>query len=192
MDFGDLLVFFFIVTGILSSILGKKKKKTLPQSGRRRPPTLPPRPPRPQGTGAARGGTPVRSRPGAGGPQPSLDANRPTPFPSQMEEILRQLGLDVARPAPPEPEPVEPEPALEVDAVGRPMPRAVSLESGSLEELEPDIERRHEEFHKEYIRRFRRTRITHYASRAHALLNPKSLRHAVLLHEIFGPPKGLR
>ncbi len=112
-----------------------------------------------------------------------------------MEEILRQLGLEVERHG----EELEaPEQAPEIatvgerDAVGREMPRVVSLEEPHVEAIVPDTEKRHDEFHKEYVRAFRQTRILRAVSRGHEILNPESLRQAILMHEILGPPKGLR
>ncbi len=181
MDFGDLLIFILIGSGLLSTLLGKKKKK-LPQTRPRRPQparqraTLPERPQRPRA-------------------EPSLDPSHSGPVPTPMEEILRQLGLEVERHGE---EQEAPEQAPEIaavgerDAVGREMPRVVSLEEPSVAAIVPDTEKRHDEFHEEYVRTFRQTRIRRPVSRGHELLNPKSLRHAVLMHEILGPPKGLR
>jgi hypothetical protein len=180
-EIGDLLILFFIVSGILSSLVGgkKKKKKNLPQTRQR-----------PTRAGQARN-PPASPRPT--GPRPSLDPNHPAPVASQMEEILRQLGLhvepEVEEEAPSEP---EPPPNVEVDAVGRVLPRAVSLEAPARPAVAPDTEERHEEFHEDYMRDFRQTRIARPASRAHEMLGPGSLRQAILFHEILGPPKGLR
>ncbi len=181
MDFGDLLLFILIGSGLLSSVLGKKKKKGLPQARPRRPQparqraTLPERPPRPRA-------------------EPSLDPSHAGPVPTQMEEILRQLGLEVGRHGE---EQEAPEQAHEIeavgerDAVGRRMPRVVSLEEPSVQVV-PNAEKRHDEFHEQYVRKFRQTRIQRPVSRGHEMLNPKSLRHAILMREILGPPKGLR
>ncbi len=112
-----------------------------------------------------------------------------------MEEILRQLGLEVEQHGEEWEAPQQaPEIAAvgERDAVGREMPRVVSLEEPYVEVIAPDTEKRHDEFHEEYVRAFRQTRIVHAVSRGHEMLNPKSLRHAILMHEILGPPKGLR
>jgi hypothetical protein len=112
-----------------------------------------------------------------------------------MEEILRQLGLEVGRHGE---EQEAPEQAHEIetvgerDYVGRKTPRLVSLENPSVEAIVPDAEERHDEFHEEYVRAFRQTRIRRPVSLGHEILNPKSLRHAILMHEILGPPKGLR
>ncbi len=177
MDIGDILVVIFIVSGILSSLAGKKKKQ---QAGQ------PQRPPRPRPTRPpSREG--VRSR-------PSLDPSHSGPVPTQMEEILRQLGLEV------EPEMEELEVAVEreaeeaarYDAVRRELPRVVSLEKPVQRTVVPDAEVRHTEFHDEYIDAFEETRIERPTSRAKGLLNPQSLRQAMLLREILGTPKGLR
>ncbi len=181
MDFGELLFLILIGSGLLSSVLGKKKKK-LQQTRRPRPQparqraTLPESPRRPR-------------------IEPSLDPSHSGPVPTRMEEILRQLGLEVERDG----EELEaPEQAPEIatvgerDAVGREMPRVVSLEKPYVEAIVPDTEQRHAEFHEEYVRAFRQTRIQRAASRGHEILNPKSLRQAILMHEILGPPKGLR
>ena len=109
-----------------------------------------------------------------------------------MEQILRQLGLQVEPEVEEEAPPSEPEPAVEVDAVGRVLPRAVSLEVPAKPTVVPDTEERHDEFHDDYVRAFRQTRIARPASRAHEMLGRDSLRQAILFHEIFGPPKGLR
>ncbi len=109
-----------------------------------------------------------------------------------MEQILRQLGLQVEPDV--EEAPPEPEPALnvEVDAVGRARPRAVSLEEPARPAVAPDGEARHDEFHEDYVSAFKQTRIARPSSRARGMLFGESLRQAILYHEIFGPPKGLR
>ncbi len=177
MDIGDLLILIFIVSGILSSLAGKKKKQQKRQP--QRPPR--PRPSRPPSRERARS-------------RPSLDPSHSGPVPTQMEEILRQLGLEV------EPEIEELEVAVEreveeaarYDAVRRELPRVVSLERPAQPTVVPDAEVRHAEFHDEYIDAFVQTRIERPRSRAKDLLNPQSLRQAMLLREILGTPKGLR
>ncbi len=183
MDFGDLLFLILIGSGLLSTLLGKKKKK-LPQTRRPRP--------RPQ---PARQRATLPERPRVPRAEPSLDPSHSGPVPTPMEEILRQLGLEVEQHG----EELEaPEQAPEIatvgerDAVGREMPRVVSLEKPYVEAIAPDTEKRHDEFHEEYVRPFRQTRIRRAVSLGHEILNPKSLRHAILMHEILGPPKGLR
>ena len=178
MDIGDILVLIFIVSGILSSLAGKKKKK---QSGQqqRRPRPRPTRPPSRERV--------LRS-------SPSLDPSHTAPVPTQMEEILQQLGLEV------EPETEELEAAVEreaeeaarYDAVGRELPRVVSLEKPVQRTVVPDTEARHTAFHDEYVDAFVQTSIERPTSRAKDLLNPQSLRQAMLLREILGKPKGLR
>jgi hypothetical protein len=96
---------------------------------------------------------------------------------------------EVEEEAPSEP---EPPPNVEVDAVGRVLPRAVSLEEPAKPTVVPDTEERHDEFHEDYVRAFRATRIARPASRAQEMLSPESLRQAILFREILGPPKGLR
>ncbi len=111
-----------------------------------------------------------------------------------MQDILRQLGLEV------EPDKEELEIAVEreteeaarYDAVRRELPRVVSLEEPVQRTVVPDAEDRHTKFHDEYIDAFVQTRIERPTSRAKALLNPQSLRQAMLLREILGTPKGLR
>ena len=181
MDIGDILILIFIVSGILSSLAGKKKKQ---QSGKpqQRPRPRPTRPP---------------SRERVLPSSPSLDPSHTAPVPTQMEEILRQLGLEV------EPETEELELAVEreaeeaeeaarYDAVGRELPRVVSLEKPVQRTVTPDTEVRHTAFHDEYIDAFEQTSIERPTSRAKDLLNPQSLRQAMLLREILGTPKGLR
>ncbi len=178
MDIGDILILIFIVSGILSSLAGRKKKKSQSRPPQRRPQPQPSRPPSREGP---------RSR-------PSLDPSHSGPVPTQMEEILRQLGLEVG-PEIEEPEVVverEVEEVARFDAVGRELPRAVSLERPAQPTVVPDTEVRHTEFHDEYIDAFTQTRIERPPSRAKGLLNPQSLRQAILLREILGPPKGLR
>ncbi len=168
MDIGDILIMIFIVSGLLSSLAGGKKKKQ--QS---RPPQTRPRPrPRPSRP-------PSREEIGAGArPRPSLDPSHSGPVPTQMEEILRQLGLEVG------PEIEEPEVVVEREVVRPELPKILSVV--------PDTEVRHTEFHDEYIDAFEQTRIERPRSRGKKLLNPQSLRQAMLLREIFGPPKGMR
>ncbi len=182
MDFGDLLFMLLIGSGLLSTLLGKKKKK-LPQTRQPRPqpdrqiPSLPERPRVPR-------------------VEPSLDPSHSGPVPTRMEEILRQLGLEVEQHG----EELEaPEQAPEIatvgerDSFGREMPRVVSLEEPYVDEaIVLDAEKRHDAFHEEYVTEFRQTRIQRTASRGREILNPKSLRQAILMHEILGPPKGLR
>lgn len=182
MDFGDFLLFILIGSGILSSLWGKKKKKNLPQTRR----------PHPQ---PARQGATLPERPRRPRIEPSLDPTHSAPVPTPMEQILRQLGLEVERHGE-EHEAPEQAPEIEAvgerDAVGREMPRVVSLEEPHVEAIVPDTEERHAKFHEEYVRAFRQTRIRRAVSRGHEMLNPESLRHAILMHEILGPPKGLR
>ena len=182
MDFGDILIFILIGSGLLSTLFGKKKKK-LPQTRR----------PRPQ---PARQRATLPERPRVPLVEPSLDPSHSGPVPTPMEEILRQLGLEVERHGE---EQETPEQAPEIatvgerDAVGREMPRVVSLEEPYVDEaIVPDAEKRHDEFHEQYVTAFRQTRIRRAVSRGHEMLNPESLRHAILMHEILGPPKGLR
>jgi hypothetical protein len=110
-----------------------------------------------------------------------------------MEQILRQLGLEV-EPEVEEEAPPEPEPArnVEVDAVGRVLPQAVSLEEPAKPAVAPDAEARHEEFHEDYVAAYKQTHIARPPSRARAMLSRERLRQAILYHEILGPPKGLR
>lgn len=181
MDFGDLVLLILIGSGLLSTLLGKKKKKLSPA---RRPH---PQPDRQRAT--------LPERPRVPRAEPSLDPSHSGPVPTPMEEILRQLGLEVEQHGEQREVPEQaPEIATvgERDAVGREMPRAVSLEEPSVEAIVPDTEERHDEFHEEYVRTFRQTRIRRPVSRGHEMVNPESLRHAILMHEILGPPKGLR
>ncbi len=184
MDIGDILIAIFIVSGILSSLAGGKKKKKKQQSRppQRRPPSRPSRPPSRETAGAG-----ARRR-------PSLDPSHSGPVPTQMEEILRQLGLEVG-PEIEEPEVVverEVEEIARHDAFGREHRQIVSLERPAQPTVVPDTEARHAEFHDEYIDAFEQTRIARPPSRGKKLLNPQSLRQAMLLREILGTPKGLR
>ncbi len=182
MDIGDILVVIFIVSGILSSLIGGKKKKRQSRQPQPRPLPRPSRPPSREGAGPR-----PRSR-------PSLDPAHSGPVPTQMEEILRQLGLEV------EPEIEKPEVVVEPEAeevarydpVGRELPRVVSLERPAQPTVVPSSEVRHTAFHDEYIDAFEQTRIKRPPSRGKDLLNPQSLRQAILLREILGTPKGLR
>ncbi len=178
MDIGDILILIFIVSGLLSSLAGGKKKKQQSRPPQSRPRPRPSRPPSREGAGA---GTGVRSR-------PSLDPSHSGPVPTQMEEILRQLGLEVG------PEIQEPEVVVEREAVRPELPKVVPLERPPQRTvaLDSDSEARHTEFHDEYIDAFEQTRIARPPSRGKKLLNPQSLRQAMLLREIFGPPKGMR
>ncbi len=184
MDIGDILILIFIVSGLLSSLAGGKKKKQQSRPPQSRPRPRPSRPPSREGAGA---GTGVRSR-------PSLDPSHSGPVPTQMEEILRQLGLEVG-PEIEEPEVVverEVEEIARHDAFGREHRQIVSLERPAQPTVVPDTAARHAEFHDEYIDAFEQTRIARPPSRGKKLLNPQSLRQAMLLREIFGPPKGMR
>ncbi len=165
MDIGDILILIFIVSGLLSSLAGGKKKKQQSRPPQSRPRPRPSRPPSREGAGAR------------AGPRPSLDPSHSGPVPTQMEEILRQLGLEVG------PEIEEPEVVVEREVVRPERPKILSV---------PDTEVRHAAFHDEYINPFEQTRIARPPSRGKKLLNPQSLRQAMLLREIFGPPKGMR
>ena len=167
MDIGDILILIFIVSGLLSSLAGGKKKKQQSRPPQSRPRPRPSRPPSREGAGAG----------ARAGPRPSLDPSHSGPVPTQMEEILRQLGLEVG------PEIEEPEVVVEREVVRPELPKILSV---------PDPEVRHAEFHDEYIDPFEQTRIARPPSRGKKLLNPQSLRQAMLLREIFGPPKGMR
>ncbi len=200
MDFGDLLILIFIAFGVLSSLFGGKKRKgKLPQTsrppGRARPvPRSRPAPPTGQrassGAAASRREVTTTSFPPAGSSQES------TPYPetpSRMEEILRQLGLEVE--IEPEPGPVipEPEPHRDYDAAGRALPEAVAWGGEKPEgHIPPPEEERHEEFHDQFVTEFHETQIERPPSRARLRLNPQSLRDAMILHQILGPPKGMR
>ena len=183
MDIGDILIMIFIVSGILSSLAGGKKKKKKPQS---RPL---PRPDRPPGRERARAGAGTR-------PKPSLDPSQSGPIPTQMEEILRQLGLEV-EPETEAREIEEPEIVVKPEVrevvrheTVRELPRAVPL-ARPARRIAPSGEARHTKFHDEYIDAFEQTRIERPPSRAKLLLTPRSLRQAMLLKEILGTPKGL-
>ncbi len=182
MDLGDLLLLIFIVAGLLSTLAGgKKKRKGVPQARPRPGPQRQPSPRRPGGT------TGPREVPQS---EPSLDPGA-RPVPTQMEEILRQLGLDVG------PEPEEPEPAVEREPEPasiplRGEPRVVSLEEEALNLPDADREQLHSEFHEKYIRPLESVARASRSSRARLRLNPTTLREAIILREILGPPKGLR
>jgi hypothetical protein len=176
-DIGDILIAIFIVSGILSSLAGgKKKKKQQSRPPQRRPQPRPSLPPSREGAGAG------------ARPRPSLDPSHSGPVPTQMEEILRQLGLEVG------PEIEEPEVVVEREAVRPELPKVVPLERPPQRTvaLDSDSEARHTKFHDEYIDAFEQTRIERPPSRGKKLLNPQSLRQAMLLREILGPPKGMR
>ena len=181
MDFGDVLLLIFVVSGLLSSLIGgKKKKKTTGRAPARRPQRSP---------GAA-GGT-SRPRRELPRPEPSVDPSGGGPVPSQMEEILRQLGLDVGV------EEEAPEVGMEVAPPPSPLvmreePRVVSLEEQSVEAMDGDTSERHEQFHQRYVKPLDQIDSQRRPSRAGIRLNPTSLREAIILHEILGPPKGLR
>ncbi len=183
MDLGDLLLLIFIVTGLLSSLAGGKKKKKKTTG---RVPARPQRRPRP----SAAGGT-SRPRRELPHPEPSVDPSGSGPVPSQMEEILRQLGLDVGV------EEAAPEAAMETAPPPSPLvtheePQVVSLEAPSLDIMDGDTSQRHERFHERYVKPLPPVDSRRRSSRAGIRLNPTSLREAIILHEILGPPKGLQ
>jgi hypothetical protein len=191
-DFGDLIILLFIVTSILSSLVGGKKK----QQAKKRPQARPR--PRPVQLPQQRR---VESAP-AGGASTPAPPPRETETAQTMEDILRQLGLDVGpEPEPefePEPEPV-PEPVvrdetprLERDRVGREIPQVRSLEDNTAEVVADRAGPVHRQFHEQYVKPFEQTRIEEPRSRARIHLNPRSLREAVILKEILGPPKGMQ
>ncbi len=207
MDFGDLVIIIFIVSGILST-LGRKKKpqgKARPQARPRpRQAQFPPQ----RRAESTRGAETTPSRAGPGAPEPRAPSPpaRESAAPATMEDILRQLGLDTGpqpevelEPAP-EPEP-EPEPLPQVrevptrlprDRVGREIPQVLSLEDESIDAVADRAGPRHREFHERYVKPFRETDIDKAPSRARLRLNPRSLREAVILKEILGPPKGMQ
>lgn len=209
MDFGDLILIIFIVSGILSTLGGKKKKKA---QGKGRPQARPlPRqaqfPQQRRAESAPEAGT-TPSRAGMGAPEPRAPAPpaRESAAPATMEDILRQLGLDlgpqpeVELEAAPEPEPErEPPPQvrevparLPPDRVEREIPQVLSLEDESIDAVADRAGPRHREFHEEFVKPFRKTIIHEPRSRARIHLNPRSLREAVILKEILGPPKGMQ
>jgi hypothetical protein len=199
-DIGDVVFIVFIALGALSSVLGGKKKhqQALKKPARRRPP-YPPLPSNPSTQQTVSDRTPPRER---------ISPSRRTAV-SQMERILRELGLDTTVPATPTPAPTpEPEPEL---IEGRPPPVIASLES-----VDIDDEARHLQFHERYMHEsterawgkpadsslgMGQTEVgtksgarpsPHSRPLAKRYLNPDTLRSAILLHEILGPPKGLR
>ncbi len=108
-----------------------------------------------------------------------------------MEEILRQLGLDVGV------EEEAPEVGMEVAPPPSPLvmreePRVVSLAEQSVETMDGDTSMRHEQFHQSYVKPLDQIDSQRRPSRAGIRLNPTSLREAIILHEILGPPKGLQ
>lgn len=190
MDFGDLLLLIFIVFGLVSSLAGGKKKRKGVAQARARTRAHPDPRPRPQPSPRDPGGT--ASPREAPRPEPSLDPGA-GPVPTQMEQILRQLGLDVGQ----EPEVEEPEPAVELAAEAqsiplREEPRVVSREEAALNLPDADREQLHSEFREKYIRPLESVVRGSRSSRARLRLNPTTLREAIILREILGPPKGLR
>ncbi|MCZ6917343.1 MAG: hypothetical protein O7I93_11240 [Gemmatimonadetes bacterium] len=198
MDFGELILIIFIVSGILST-LGKKKKpqgKKLPQA---RPRPRQAQLPSQRRVESAGGAGPTPSRAGMGAPEPRA----PSPparesATATMEDILRQLGLDVG-PQPevelervPEPEPELLPQVREVEPVEREIPPVLSLEDESIDAVADRAGPEHREFHEEFVKEFRYTDVFRARSRARIHLNPRSLREAVILKEIFGPPKGMQ
>ena len=200
MDLGDLLILIFIAFGVLSSLFGGKKKKGKLAQTRRPPGRARPEPrsrPAPPAGRRASSGAATSRREAATTPFPAAGSSQEsTPYPempSRMEEILRQLGLEVEIEPQPEPEIPEPEPHREYDAAGRALPGAVAWGGEKPEgRIPPSAVERHQEFHDQFITEFQETKIEKPPSRARLQLNPQSLRDAMILHVILGPPKGMR
>jgi hypothetical protein len=182
MDFGDVLVFILVGLGVLSQLFAGKKKHQAQKS--------PPRPtPRvPAGTSAS-----------------TVPKQRAA---SYMERILKELELDdlveqakreteapVSIRSAPSPPPVRRQPlkppteiAAAAEEARRPLPEPGGQ---SLESLQPSGEAEHERFHELYIKPLRPGQVAHVSARVRKLINHNSLREAIVLKEIIGPPKAL-
>ena len=165
MDIGDIIFILIMGLGFLSSIGGARKKKRNQQLPKPRLPDAgsPPQPARKSRLAEAR--------------ERAL---------SQMEELLRDLEGGEKPPAQPTPEPQE-QPAEETTAAPVPLTRELpssvpTVRDGTL----------HKEFHDKYIQPLTELDARSTIPRSTRYLSPQSLRKAVLLREIFGPPKGLQ
>jgi hypothetical protein len=126
---------------------------------------------------------------------------------SEMDSILRELGLEVERrreaeveaPGPTTPVGWEPVPPRREEgqptaayAPPPPIPPIAEPRYAAVSEIEDD-EKRHEEFHQRYMApTASRTRVSAPRIRRRLRLTRRALRDAVVWREILGPPKGLR
>ena len=173
----DLISLVFFGALILLSLLsGKKKKKR--QQQQQRPRVTRPTPERIERERAGRvpqeSQRPVRRSPAqAKAAEPQAE---PKDLASELMKLLQGQMTPEPEPqrAPPEPEPYD--------------------EAESLEELEISSTERHEEFHEKYFDepaiQPKKLRAAAYR-RARIEFNNKSLRHAFVMKEVLGPPKGL-
>lgn len=203
MEFSDLLFLIFIALGGLSSLIGGKKKKK-----QTAPPKNQPRPPRPAVPGrTTRAGTP---------PGRELQQARQK-VSNEMDRILRELGLGGTN-APPTRVPPPSTPPIEETGVSdeieiyerppvprpttRPLPQRELPQTVSLEDFERDnatIEtldraggKSHTRFHDRYIKPLPELSTRREPARVRKFVNPRSLREAMIVTEILGPPKGLQ
>jgi hypothetical protein len=227
MDIGDLLFLIFIAVGVLSSLLGRKKKKHPTGTAGPSPLPAPPRPapgrdrlaqmpgaeppePRqrvPEGShppGQGRGqGRPVIDPADAAAAREAGSGHPATPL-DHFERILKELGIEEGREAPPTPgraappppparppvpprvrdvavaRPPRPAPSRRREVAPAPPPRPVELAGA-----------RHEAFHEQYVKPLDEPARVRKRARARIRPTHTDLREAVLWREILGPPKGL-
>lgn len=180
MDIGDLIFLILLGIGFLSSLGGAKKRRT--KQGSPRP--AQPRPERhPAATSRAPDGQPSRKS------RLQEARNR---VKSQMQDLLRELEQQSQPPLPAPPVPGEIPQRKQVPA---PASRTGPLAVESLEVIGDEIEIRevlHKEFHKKYMSPVSDPARRSGRPRVRRLMGHRSLREAVVLTEILGPPKSLQ
>lgn len=168
-DLFQIIIFAAIL--LLGLLSGRKKKKQAPQR---------PRAPRPE---------PRRQQRAAERVEPALSTRaqsptRPAP-PARERTTLEKTLFDLLQQHLPEPPPPEP--------VALPVEAAPAQEARSLEALEIDGGERHARFHERYVEPLVEAEgpPTRGGRRRAVVLDPKTLREAVIWQTVLGKPKGL-
>ena len=181
MDIGDLVFLLILGIGFLSSLGGAKKKRRQAnrQSG------TPPTPRTPVASSNAPLARPERKS--------RLTEARERAM-SQMEELLRELESGGKSPTPPRPREITAESNdIVVDSPDLHLPPSAPAPR----EMPPSVPAKrdgtlHKVFHDKYIRPVGDPRVRLLTARSKRHLSPQSLKEAVLLREILGPPKALQ
>jgi type IV secretory pathway VirB10-like protein len=180
----DLITLVFWGVLILVGILSGRKKKRAEAARRQKPQVRVQRPPRLEAPRTARRPTPPRVQ-AERVPAPRAPARPPTSEPTRRKDLAEELMQFLQGQIAPEPErPAPPQPVAAPES----FPEARSLEAA-----EPARAKSHELFHEKYMdeapvlagpksKTYRRARLE---------LNKKSLKHAFIMKEVLGPPKGL-
>ena len=172
-DFVELIIFLAVVFFSLLAGGSKKKKKRAGGTAAPAPPRQRPQQPRAQ---PVRSGT-TRS------PGPRVERRPEPPVAADRQSLAQQIFdmLSDQLPEVTEVEPSQPEPSEAVSL------ERVDFEPQSLETLEPDRRRTHDEFHERYVDDSQPARVLRRKGR----ISPANAREAVIWKAIFSPPKGM-